>query len=66
MFNFVRREEYYLRHLGPYDWTYVYGVTGRASRLHQTFSDKCDLYGPSDTTALCSYITHPSLAPPVI
>ena len=56
-----------IKNLGIYTWAYICCCkTGKASRRHQKFFDKQDAYGPSSITAICSFMTHPHLAPPTV
>jgi len=57
----------HIRNLGIFTWSYICcSRTGKASRRHQMFFDKRDAYGPSSFTAICTYMTHPHLAPPIV
>ena len=66
----------YIRNLGIYFWSYICClIAGRASRLRQSlmsffyhkFFDKRDAFnGSSSFTAICTYMTHPPLAPPTV
>jgi hypothetical protein len=44
-----------------YTWSYLCVSTWLKSKR---FSDKCDTYGPSTFTAICTYLLHPHLGPP--
>lgn len=53
--------------LSIYTWSYIScSKRGKASRRHRKFFDKRDTYGPSSFTAICTYMTHPHLAPPTV
>ena len=50
-----------------YIWSYVIGtVRGKSVRTGCTFMAKCDRYGPSTVTAICTYLLHPHLGPPTV
>ena len=48
-----------------YSWSYLITSTaGKSSRTARKMSAKCDLYGPSTFTAICTLMLHPHLGPP--
>jgi hypothetical protein len=50
-----------------YRWSYVIStVKGKSVRTGCTFMAKCDRYGPSTVTAICTYLLHPHLGPPTV
>ena len=46
-----------------YTWSYLFSSTWAKTRK---FLDKCDRYGPSTFTAICTYSLHPHLGPPAV
>jgi hypothetical protein len=52
--NFTTKRSKYAR-------SYLCSSTWLKSRH---FADKCDKYGPSTFTAICTYLLHPHLGPP--
>lgn len=48
-----------------YDWSYlISGTTGKYCSTYRRMSAKCDRYGPSTFTAICTFILNPHLGPP--
>ena len=44
-----------------YDWSYLHSSTWLKS---SSFAAKCDRYGPSTFTAICTFMLNPHLGPP--
>ena len=48
-----------------YEWSYLISSTkGMSCRTARKMYAKCDRYGPSNFTAICTFIFHPHLGPP--
>ena len=48
-----------------YSWSYlIASTTGKSSRTARKMYAKCDLYGPSTFTAICTLMLNPHLGPP--
>ena len=55
----------YTTQRSKYEWSYlISSTTGKSSRTARKMFAKCDLYGPSTFTAICTLMLNPHLGPP--